>query len=204
MGNADAMISPRMLSKTYPVTYPVRQQPLARRPKPSSARRTLLRGGLPLSVEDEDGDNDQKEPIIDTDANDNDTLPSQSRSQSSSPPTQPKQVEEEDDGLFLESFRQAANAKLGAPIPPTPFEAQAAQQAEDAFLKAMQEAQQEFAKAKQERGGDVDGAAEAILKKMQTEEDLLESLERTMRTRKENEEDQDEPPLEGEKERSWD
>lgn len=85
--------------------------------------------------------------------------------------------EKEDNTLFLESLRQAANSKLGAPIPSSEFVAKSTNQAENEFLRAMQEARQEFIDAKEQRGGDVDDAIQMVMGKMQRQEETLEKME---------------------------
>lgn len=83
-----------------------------------------------------------------------------------------------DDVGFWASFKEAANKKLGAPIPITDYEAKAAQQAENDFLKAMQEAKNSFAQAKNEAGGNLDEAMGKVMGEIQEEEQFLENLEK--------------------------
>ena len=92
---------------------------------------------------------------------------------------------------FLESFRQAANSKLGSPIPSSGLCDESANQAENEFLKAMQDAKQEFALAKKQTGGNVDGAVDVVMGKIQEEEEFVEGLEKELRTQEEKESDDD-------------
>ena len=87
----------------------------------------------------------------------------------------------DDDVGFWASFKEAANKKLGAPIPATDYEAKAAQRAENDFLRAMQEAKNRFAQAKNETGGNLDEAVGKVMGEIQEKEQLLENLEKSIK-----------------------
>ena len=93
-------------------------------------------------------------------------------------PPNENEVDSEEDSLFVESLRQAANSKLGSPIPASEFAEKSANQAENDFLQAMQDAREEMAKAKEESGGNVDDAIQKVLGKIQKEEQMLEKIEK--------------------------
>lgn len=88
---------------------------------------------------------------------------------------------DDDDVGFWASFKEAANKKLGAPIPATDYEAKAARRAENDFLKAMQEAKDRFAQAKNETGGNLDEAMGKVLGEIQEKEQLLDNLEKSIK-----------------------
>ena len=108
----------------------------------------------------------------------------------SNPPDPSNPNDADDDSPFLESFRRAANAKLGTPIPSTPFETTAARQAEQEFRKAMRNAKQEF-QSLQKETNTVDEAVERVLGRIRSEEDALEQLEQSLRKDERTSEEED-------------
>jgi hypothetical protein len=83
----------------------------------------------------------------------------------------------DDDAALLEALRRAANDRLGAPVPESPFAKCAAASAEGDFLRAMEEAREEFAEARA-RTGTTEDAVREVMGRIEREEATLEAMER--------------------------